>query len=48
MKNIEVDNQYVALQLINHLFEKGLINEATYKNVQKKYPSDNPHISHVA
>ena len=33
----QINNQYAALVLIEILFEKGLINKATYDNIQKNY-----------
>jgi hypothetical protein len=33
----QIDNQYAALVLIDILYEKGLINKATYDNIQQKY-----------
>lgn len=43
--NIEIDNRYVALFLIEILFEKGLVNKQTYINTRKRLES---HISHAA
>jgi hypothetical protein len=33
----QIDNQYAALVLIDILYGKGLINKATYDNIQKQY-----------
>ena len=33
----QIDNEYAALVLIKILFEKGLINKATYNNIQNNY-----------
>jgi hypothetical protein len=33
----QINNQYAALVLIDILYEKGLINKATYENIQNKY-----------
>jgi hypothetical protein len=33
----QINNQYAALVLIDILYEKGLINKATYENIQKQY-----------
>jgi hypothetical protein len=33
----EIETQYAALVLIDILYEKGLINKATYENIQNKY-----------
>jgi hypothetical protein len=30
----QIDNEYAALVLIEILYEKGLINKATYENIQ--------------
>lgn len=46
--NIQVNDQYAAIQLIKILFERGLINKATYINVLKNYDTPDSHISHVA
>lgn len=34
--NIKIDNKYVAILLIEILFEKGLVNKQTYINVRKR------------
>ena len=33
----QINNEYAALVLIEILYEKGLINKATYDNIQHKY-----------
>jgi len=33
----QINNEYAALVLIEILYEKGLINKATYDNIQKNY-----------
>ena len=33
----QIDNEYAALVLIDILYKKGLINKATYDNIQNKY-----------
>ena len=33
--NIQIDNEYVAVLLIEILFEKGLVNRQTYINAKK-------------
>ena len=43
--NIKIDNTFVALFLIEILFEKGLVNRQTYKNARKRLDS---HISQAA
>lgn len=45
MKKIEMDKEYVAVLLIEILFEKGLINKETYINICKH---SNLHISQAA
>lgn len=37
--DIKIDNMYAAFALIEILFEKGLINNETYINVNNKYKS---------
>ncbi len=37
--NIRIDNEYVAILLIEILFEKGLVNKQTYINVRKRLRS---------
>lgn len=37
--NIKIDNEYVAILLIEILFEKGLVNRQTYINVRKRLRS---------
>ena len=32
-----INNEYAALVLIELLYKKGLINKATYDNIQNKY-----------
>lgn len=46
--SIQVNDQYAAIQLIKILFERGLINKATYINVLKNYDTPDSHISQVA
>lgn len=41
----KIDNQFAALMIIEILFEKGLINEVTMKNVKSKCDAANWHIS---
>ncbi len=43
--NVNIDNRYAALLLIETLFEKGIINRQTYFNVKKRFES---HISQAA
>lgn len=45
MKKIEMDKEYVAVLLIEILFEKGFINKETYINICKH---SNLHISQAA
>jgi hypothetical protein len=33
----QINNQYAALVLIDILYQRGLINKATYENIQKQY-----------
>jgi hypothetical protein len=33
----QIDNEYAALVLIEILFERGLINRATYENIKNIY-----------
>jgi len=40
--NFQIDNEYVAVLLIEILFEKGLVNKQTYINARKRL---NLHIS---
>jgi hypothetical protein len=42
---IQVENEYVAVLLIEILFEKGLVNRQTYINAKKRL---NSHISQTA
>lgn len=46
---MEVDKVFAAVVLIEILYERGLVNEATYNNVKKFHKSqcedDNSHIS---
>lgn len=42
VQNIKIDNQYVAVFLIEILFKKGLVNRQTFINVRKRL---NSHIS---
>lgn len=37
--NIKIDNEYVAILLIEILFEKGLVNKQTYINVRERLRS---------
>ena len=50
--NMRIDNTYAAMVLIEILYDKGLVNEATYHNVKKKYQSQceeaDSHISQMA
>ena len=34
---LKINKEYAALVLIDILFEKGLINKATYDNIQNNY-----------
>lgn len=36
---MRIDNAYAAIMLIEILYDKGIVNEATYNNVKKKYQS---------
>lgn len=38
MENLQVDSRYIAHKLIQHLYEEGKINKATYDNVLATYP----------
>ena len=38
MKESIIDRTYVCLKLIDMLYNKGLVNEATYRNVKQPYP----------
>ena len=38
MSDIVIDNHYIALKLVEALYNKGLINNATFENVKAKYP----------
>lgn len=40
-----MDKEYIAVLLIEILFEKGLVNQQTYINAKKRM---SPHISHTA
>lgn len=40
-----IDGQFAALMIIEILFEKGLINEETFKNVKSKFGTTDSHIS---
>mgnify|MGYP004482016153 CR=1 FL=1 len=40
-----MDKEYIAILLIEILFEKGLVNQQTYINAKKRMSS---HISHTA
>lgn len=42
VQNIKTDNEYMAVFLIEILFEKGLVNRQTFINVRKRL---NSHIS---
>lgn len=39
VQNIKIDNEYVAVFLIEILFEKGLVNKQTFINVRKRLNS---------
>lgn len=39
MANIIIENQYVAIFLIEILFEQGLVNRETYINARKRLKS---------
>jgi len=41
----KIDRQFAALMIIEILFEKGLINEETFKNVKSKCSTTDSHIS---
>jgi len=41
----KIDRQFAALMIIEILFEKGLINEETYKNAKSKCNTIDSHIS---
>lgn len=36
---MKIDNIYAAIMLIEILYDRGIVNEATYNNVVKKYKS---------
>lgn len=36
---MRIDNTYAAIMLIEILYNRGIVNEATYKNAVKKYKS---------
>ena len=38
MDQAVIDSRYVCLKLIDLLYQKGLVNEATYRNIQVTYP----------
>ena len=38
----QIDNTYAALVLIEILYEKGLINKATYDNIKNNYKLQQP------
>ena len=38
MNETIIDRTYVCLKLIDMLYNKGLVNEATYRNVKQIYP----------
>ena len=40
-----MDKEYIAVLLIEILFEKGLVNQQTYINAKRRM---HPHISHTA
>ena len=42
VQNIKINNEYMAVFLIEILFEKGLVNRQTFINVRKRL---NSHIS---
>lgn len=49
---MKINKEYAVMMLIEILFEKGLVNEATYKNILQYQKSqrneNNSHISHAA
>ena len=49
---MKIDNTYAAFVLIEILYDRGIVNEATYNNVKKKYQSQcegaDSHISQIA
>lgn len=49
---MKVDNKYAAVILIEILYDKGLVNEETYRNVLHTYKSQcdglGSHISQIA
>lgn len=49
---MRISKEYAVMMLIEILFEKGLVNEATYKNVMRyqksQYDSSCSHISQAA
>ena len=46
---MRIDNKYAAVLMIEILYERGLVNEETYKNVMSEYKSqcDEGH-SHIS
>lgn len=50
--DMKIDNTYAAIMLIEILYDRGIVNEATYKNVVMKYKSQceeaDSHISQMA
>ena len=51
-EKMRIDNTYAAIMLIEILYNKGIVNEATYHNVKKRYQSQcegaDSHISQKA
>ena len=45
MDKMEIDRYYAALKMVEILFQKGLINQATYANIMRNRDS---HISQAA
>ena len=46
--NKKIDSVYAALMLIEILYERGLINKATFDAVREKFKSEDPHNSQAA
>ena len=44
----KIDSLYAALMFIEILYERGLINKATFDAVREKVKSENPHNSQAA
>lgn len=38
MEGLQIDSRYIAHKLIQHLYEQGKINKATYDCVRATYP----------